>query len=168
MATETLVPTADDSGWPTGAFSDINEDFGSPDAAIMRTTDAELDDVLILDVTDSVVADADTVDEILIDIRALCSGSGGKDDYVVDLIIGGTGQGIVTHTDVGQSFSTLAGTNVAWDADRTAAEMDGLQVSITSAQRGKAAAGNWDLDTVRVIVNYTEAGGDTLQAQVIM
>ena len=48
MAEETLVPNADDSGWPTGAFSDINEDFGSPDAAIMRTTDAELSDVLIV------------------------------------------------------------------------------------------------------------------------
>ena len=157
MATETLVPNGDDSGWPTGAFSDINEDFGSPDASIMRTTDAELDDVLILDFGDSAVLDADTVTNITIDLRALCSGSGGKDDYLVELLIGGVSQGTsVTHSGVGQSFVTLSSNDVGWNVDRSASDMDGLQVRITSAQRGMGSSGNWDLDTVRVVVTYTE------------
>ncbi len=168
MAEETLVPNADDSGWPTGAFSDINEDFGSPDAAIMRTTDAELSDVLILDFGASVVVDADTVTNITVDIRALCSGSGGKDDYIVELIIGSVGQGIVTHQDVGQSFVTLSSNIAAWNVDRSESDMDGLQISITSGQRGMAAAGNWDLDTVRVVVTYTPSAGDVLMPQVWM
>ncbi len=156
MAEETLVPDADDSGWPTGTFADINEDFGSPDAAVMRTTDAELDDILILDFGASVVEDADTVTEILIDVRALCSGSGGKDDYSIDLLIGGVAQGAgITHSGVGQSFVTLASTLAAWDVDRSASDMDGLQVRITSQQRAMASAGNWDVDTVRVVVTFT-------------
>ncbi len=159
MAEETLVPDADDSGWPTGTFADINEDFGSPDAAIMQTTDAELSDILILDVGASAVEDADTVDNITIDIRALCSGTGGKDDYVVELLIGGVGQGTVTHQDVGQSFGTLSSNLAGWNVDRSASDMDGAQIRITSNQRGMAAAGNWQVDTVRMVVTYTPAAG---------
>lgn len=155
MSTETLVPNADDSGWPTGAFSDIDEDFATPDGAVMRTTDAELDDILILDFGDSSVVDADTVTNITVDLRALCSGTGGKDDYQVEVLIGGSPIGTaVLHTSVGQSFVTLSSNDTGWNADRTAAEMDGLQVRITSQQRAMAAAGNWDIDTVRVVVTF--------------
>ncbi len=159
MAEETLVPTSD-AGWPTGTFADIDELIVNADAAVMRTTDGELDDILTLGFGNSAVLDADTVTNITVNIRALCSGSGGKDDYFVELLIAGSPVGSgVAHASVGQSFTTLVCNDVGWNADRSASEMDGIQVRITSQQRAMAAAGNWDIDAVDLVVTYTEAGG---------
>jgi len=156
---ETLVPNGDDSGWPTGTFEDINETIASADGNVMSaTTDP---DVLVLDLTASEVVDGDTVTNITINTRARVLGAGGKDDLIFDLLIGGVAQGTaVTHTSVGTSYSTLVSNDIGWNVDRTAAEMAGAQVRITTAQRGKGVAATYEVDAVDVVVTFTAGSSD--------
>ena len=155
---ETLLPNADDSGWPTGTFADIDNTIASPSGTFMSaTTDP---DVLIIDVGDSEVVDGDTVTNITINMWANVIGTGGKDDLTVDLLIGGVAQGTaVTHSSVGSTLSNLSSNDVGWNVDRSAADMDGLQVRITTGQRGMGAAATYQIDELEVIVTFTGGGG---------
>ena len=151
---ETLVPDGDDSGWPTGTFANLVEGVPGDEVAIMSTTTNP--DVLILDLSASEVVDGDTVTNITINMWAQVTGVGGKDDLIVDLLIGGVAQGTaVTHTSVGTSYSTLIANDTGWNVDRTGAEMDGAQVRITTAQRGKGEAATYEVDSVDVVVTFT-------------
>lgn len=159
---ETLVPDGDDSGWPTGAFGDIDEAIGSPDAAVMSTTDAELPDVLILDIAPSEVVDGDTVTNITINCRARVTGTGGKDDLTFDLLIGGVAQGTaVTHASVGSTYSTLVSNDTGWNVDRSETDMDGMQVRVTSGQRGMGSAATYEIDALEVVTTYTAGSAIT-------
>jgi len=164
---ETLLPNGDDSGWTSGTFEDINNGISTPSGVALLTTVNP--DTLILDVTDSEVVDGDTVTNITIDMRARVTGIGAKDDLIVDLLIGGSPQGTaVTHTSVGTSYSTLSANDSGWNVDRSASEMDGLQVRIATLQRGKGEPATYEIDELEVIVTFTSTPSDTLQAQVWM
>ena len=166
---ETLVPDADDSGWPTGTFANLDEGVPGDEVAIMSSTDAEAPDVLILDLSASEVVDGDTVTNITINMWARVTGTGGKDDLIVYLLIGGVAQGTsVTHTSVGTSYSTLVSNDTGWNVDRTAAEMDGAQVQISTAQRGKGVAATYEVDSVDVVVTFTGGAGQSIVPHVLL
>ena len=158
MAVETLFPSGDDNGWPTGDWTDIDEGIAAADAAILgATTDP---DVVLIDLDDSAIADADTVNSVTVKIRAKDTGSGGKNFLDVDLFIGGVGQGVVRTAALGNSYATFTLTDaVNWDVDWTAAQLDGMQLQITSIQTGKAVSATWEIDAIDVDVDYTPAVG---------
>ena len=157
---ELLVPNADDSGWPTGTFADIDETIASADADVMATTDAELDDILVLDFSNSEVVDGDTVTNITVNCRARVTGIGGKDDLQFEVLIGGSPIGsAVIHTGVGSSYSTLVCNDTGWNVDQSAAQMDGIQVRITSQQRAMAETALFEIDAVDLVVTFTSGGG---------
>ena len=165
---ETLVPNGDDGGWPTGTYANLDEGVPGDEVAIMSTTTSP--DVLILDLSASEVVDGDTVTNITINMWARVTGTGGKDDLTVDLLIGGVAQGVgVTHTSVGSTYSTLVSNDAtAWNADRTAAEMDGAQVQISTAQRGKPVAATYEVDAVDVVVTFTGGAGQSIVPHVLL
>jgi len=157
MATEVLYPNGDDNGWPTGDWTDIDESIASADGAVMSTSTEP--DTVIIDLDDSAITDADTVNTVTVDIRARSTGSGGRDRLVVDVDVGGGGLGSVNGDNMTGSFATYTFTNAAWDLDHTAAQMDAMQLIITSSQSGMAASADWEIDAIDVTIDYTASGG---------
>ena len=154
MALDTLLPNGDDSGWPTGAFTDIDEGIASADAAVMSTTID--DDVLIVDLTATTITDADTVNSVTVKIHGRSTGSGGKDTFTVDFQIGGVDQGGPQVTaDLTGSHATYTLTDAAWDSDWTAAQLNGATLKIQATQTGKPTAATWEIDAIDVDVDYT-------------
>jgi hypothetical protein len=154
MALDTLLPNGDDSGWPTGAFTDIDEGIASADAAVMFTTID--DDVLIVDLTATTITDADTVNSVTVKIHGRSTGSGGKDTFTVDFQIGGVDQGGPQVTaDLAGSHATYTLTDAAWDSDWTAAQLNGATLKIQATQTGKPTAATWEIDAIDVEVDYT-------------
>ena len=154
MALDTLLPNGDDSGWPTGAFADIDEGIASADAAVMSTT---IDDnVLIVDLTTTTITDADTVNSVTVKVHGRSTGSGGKDTFTVDFQIGGVDQGGPQVTaDLTGSHATYTLTDAAWDSDWTAAQLNGATLKIQATQTGKPTAATWEIDAIDVDVDYT-------------
>ncbi len=153
MAVETLFPNGDDNGWPTGDWTDIDESIASADGAVMSTNTKN--DVVIIDLDDSAITDADTVNTVTVKIRARSTGSGGRDSLGVDVSVGGAGLGEVDTDGLTGTFATYTLTNSLWDLDHTAAQMDAMQLTITSKQSGMAAAADWEIDAIDVDVDYT-------------
>jgi len=166
MATETLVPNGDDGGWPTGGFADIDEDFGSPDAATMETSID--DDVVVLDLSPSAIVDGDTVTGISIDIRAKDTGAGGKNQVEIDVDVGGGGLGSVKSGNLTNTFANYNFVNAAWDLDHSAAEMDAMQLIVKADQTGMGTAADWIIDTLRVIATFTPAAGGPPRVSLLM
>ncbi len=154
MAVDKLLPNGDDSGWPTGAFTDIDEGIASADAAVMSTTID--DDVLIVDLTATTITDADTVNSVTVKIHGRSTGSGGKVTFTVDFQIGCVDQGGPQVTaDLTGSHATYTLTDAAWDSDWTAAQLNGATLKIQATQTGKPTAATWEVDAIDVEVDYT-------------
>lgn len=160
MTEETLVPNGDDSGWPTGTFADIDEGIVSADGLVMSTDSDGDGDVLNLDFSASGIEDGDTVTNINIVVRAkIAAGATGGDTLLIDLLFGGIPVGVQQETGVltGSFQNFTLNDGGVWNGDRSAAEMDGLQVRLTPAQTSKPTALQWDLDTVDVVATFTQA-----------
>ena len=52
---------------------------------------------------------------------------------------------------------TVLGSTGGWNADRTAAEMDGAQVQVTATQTGMPTDDVWEVDSVELKNTYTPA-----------
>jgi len=157
MATEKLNANAIQSqGSWTGVITDVDEAISGADGNSMDTVVD--DDPLDLDTTDSSVVDADTVTGITIVIRAKKVGSN-NDSIQVDLLIGGTGQGTVNGANLTTSFANQTYNNAAWDVDRSAADMDGLEVRVQSRTTGMPHSPDIQFDCLDVDVVFTLAGG---------
>jgi hypothetical protein len=167
MATDTLVPNGDDGGWPTGAFGDIDETIASADGAIMSTTVD--DDVVLLDLTSTVVADADTVTNVDIVTRAReGAGSAGNNRIGVVLVIGGVEQGAEQQTaNMTTSFANVTHNVAAWNSDWTAAQLNGAQVRMWARQTGKAESATWEVDTVDVVITYTPSSTGRIMSSIV-
>lgn len=153
MAEETLLPNGDNSGWPTGSYLDIDEGIASADANVLSTTTDN--DLVIVDLGDSAVVDGDTVTNVTIKIHGRSTGSGGKDSFVVDWLIGGTPQGTaVTTTALTGSHATYTLNDIGWNGDWTASQMDGAQVRVKANQTGRGRAATWEVDAMDVVVTY--------------
>jgi hypothetical protein len=156
MAVETLLPNSDDLGWPTGTFADIDEGIASADAAVMSTTIDN--DVLVVDLGATAIADADTVNTVTIKVHGRSTGSGGKDSFIIEWLIGGVAQGGAFTTAVlTGSHATYSATDAGWNSDWTQAQLNGAQVQITANQTGKATAATWEIDAIDVDIDYTLA-----------
>ena len=161
MATEYLVPNGDDGGWTTNnaatnASSGING--GTPtDGSFIETTGVSEGDVINIDLGATALTDADTVTAVTVRVRAQSSNS--NDSITVDLIVGGTAQGVGQDTGgLAASFTTYTLTDaVNWDADWTAAQLNGMQVRLTSAQGGMPQACDIQVSEVEVDITYTAA-----------
>jgi len=157
MAEEILRPngTYSGTGWTgTGSLLATSSDTG-----IASDSDGE-GDVVRIDFDASGLSDGDTITDVSIQVRAWVDTDGGDESVTVDLVIGGTGQGGVAGTvgELSVSPATLtARSNVAWDTDWTAAQLDGLQVDITGNQAGMPTNNVWNVDTVWVVITYTPA-----------
>jgi hypothetical protein len=58
--------------------------------------------------------------------------------------------------------------DTGWDTDRTASELDGMQVRFTTEQGGMPATVDIFITEVEVEITYTEEPDDVLQSQVWM
>lgn len=168
MATETLNVSgvAIKSNW-TGTDADVFEALASADGNLLINRSNEGDD-LLLNIDDSVVVDGDTVTNISINIRC-ARGSNTSDGITAQLYIGGSPIGVAQ--DFESQGGTLADTTLSnsgnlndptagtgWNEDRTAAEMDGLQVELVPTQGGMPGSVVLDFDCLDVVVTFTPAG----------
>ncbi len=113
----------------------------------------------------TVVVDADTVNTLSVRVRVECSSGSSSNTLDVDLFIGGVSQGIEAIDIVeGGGFEEQLLNIAGWNGDRTAAELNGLEVSIVPAQAGMPAAFTTTVSLVNVEVDYTLApeGGDAM------
>ena len=161
MAIETLVPNGDDAAWDSGGWDDINEGVPGDDdtTKVVETTKSI---TMIFDLVNSALEDADTINSVTIDARLRCDLASGDSVFRFDLLIGGTPQGFTDQVPT-SSWATYTGiTNAAWDSDWTAAELDGMQISITSRQTGMPTADLWEVTALDVVIDYTAAAGGQL------
>jgi len=166
MTVETLFPNGDDGGWPTGGFANIDEGIASADGLTYETSIDN--DVTVIDLDDSAIADADTVNSVTVKIRAKDTGSGGKNSLIVDLLIGGVGQGPITSGVLNNAYGTYTFVDaVNWDQDWTAAQLDGMQLEITANQTGKGEAADWQIDAIDVDIDYTAAPSGRIMSSLV-
>jgi hypothetical protein len=163
MATETLNVSgvATKNGW-TGTDADVFEALSGADGNLLINRQNE-GDALLLNIDDSAVVDGDTVTSITINMRC-ARGSNANDSVTAQLYIGGVAQGVAQDFDSqggALADTTLSNsgalTHTAWDVDRTAAEMDGMQVELVPTQGGMPGTVVIDFDCLDVVVTYTEA-----------
>lgn len=159
MATEILNINGWDSGWPTGSVANVDEAIAGADGALISTTTEN--DTVLLDLTSTVIADADTVNAV--DITVRCregAGSAGNNDIGVEFLIGGSVQGSQRDTaQLTTSFQNLSVSDVAWDSDWTAAQLNGAQVRLDAKQSGMPSSATWEVDCIDVVIDYTPAAG---------
>ena len=157
MATEKLNFDTYDSGWETGAIADVDEAISGADGAAIGT--ATKNQVALMGLSASAVVDADTVTGITVVVRARTTGSA-NDALGVELLIGGVVQGARQDSvSLTASFVNYTFNDVAWDADRTEAEMDGMQIRLHSRQSGMPGATGHEVDCADVDVAFDPPGG---------
>ena len=158
MALETLVPDGDDAGWNSGGFADVDEGVPGDDDTT-KVTEVAKNNTIIFDLGDSALEDADTINSVKIDVRMRCDLASGDSLFQFDILIGGTPQGTTNQVPTSSWASYLGLTNVAWDTDWTAAQLDGMQVSVRSIQTGMPTTDLWEVTAIDVIIDYTAAAG---------
>lgn len=157
-------PSGDDGGWPTGTWEDIDESIASADGAVLSTNTG--DDVVIIDVGDFDIDDADTVDLVFLNVRARDTGSGGKNKIAIDLDFGGGGiLEVVPADNLTNSFVTYLYGDALWNVDWTAAQMNNLQLIIRAGQTGMPTAADWEIDAIDIEALITLAGGSQVLLQ---
>ena len=159
MATESLSPNGVTlgSGW-SGVFGSLTTVNATYVSAVEPDGTA-----ITIDMGASAVLDADTVTKLEVNVWAGSAGTGTKNALDVEILIGGTPIGATQST--GNLSAGIASYNLhdatlvtGWINDQTAAEMDGIQVRLTSAQSGKnEPAATWEVDRVELITTYTVA-----------
>jgi hypothetical protein len=168
MAVDYLYPNGNDGGWDTSNHANCNEglnpgpgldgdDDGPVDGTFIRETTEAI--ALNLDLSSTAVTDADTVTQVRIFVRATLNSSDPDNNILVDWVIGGTAQG--TQQETGHltgSFVTYTTSDVGWNSDWTAAQLNGAQVRLTTEQGGMPAAYECDVSEVEVEVTYTPSG----------
>jgi len=166
MAEERLLPNGDDAGWTSGGWADVDEGIASTDddttKVVSGTTATPVAEgaTLNLDFASVVtVGDSDTVTRVAFDIRATTDdNSGGKTDLSVQLIIGGTAQGAPVTVGLTSSWATSSDVNdIGWNSDWTAAQLNGAQVRLITAQTGMQTDDVWEVSTVDMVITYTAA-----------
>lgn len=157
MVAEKLNFNTYDSGWTTGVIGDVDEAIAAADGAAIAAT--VKNDVAVMGLTASVVVDADTVTAVDVVVRARTTGS--ADDILgVELRIGGIVQGSRQDSaSLTASFVNYTFSDVAWDADWTEAEMDGMDIRLHARQSGMPGTAGHEVDCGDIDVVFTPAGG---------
>jgi hypothetical protein len=172
MAIEYWYPNGNDGGWVVSTHTlcddglnpgpGLDEDSSGPDDTSFITADAD-NAVLDLDTGPqggaSDIADADTVTQVRIFVRATLNASDPDNNIQVALLIGGTSQNVGS-PETGHltgSFVTYTLTDSGWDSDWSASQLAGMQVRLTIEQGGMPSPVDVDVSEVEVEVTYTEA-----------
>ena len=154
MTIEFLYPSGDDNGWPTNDWTDIEESIASADGVALET--GVDDDIVLIDLDNTALTDAHTINSVTVKILAKDTSPGTKNSLVVDLFIGGAGQGPVTSANLTASYGTVTLVDATnWDIDWTAAQLNGMQLQIRANQTGKGEEATWHIDAIDVEVDYT-------------
>ena len=155
MATEKLNINAWDSGWPEGFLTNVDEAVAVADGQTISTTIAS--DVVVLGLDATAVIDLDTVTDVGITVR--CKADGVVVDtasLLVELLIGGVAQGAAQSTgSLSGTFSNVVLSLANWDSDWTQAQLNGMQVQVTTARTGTTDAPTWHIDAIDVDITYT-------------
>ena len=153
MTIETLFPSGDNNGWPTGDWPNIDESIASADGLTLETSID--DDVVIIDLDNSVITDGNIVNTVIVKIRAKDTGAGGLNSLAVDVNVGGGGLGEIVGSVLNNGYATYTFINALWNLNHTAAQIDAMQLIIRANQTGSIVATNWIIDAIDVDINYT-------------
>lgn len=168
MATELLLPNGDSvNNWDAGTFDDVNQGVDTPNDSLLMTDGSLEGEIVTFDMDDSALTDGDTITLVQIGTRAQ-RGSNSGDSLGVDLLIGGVVQGSQVGRTLGTSLNNSDANDAGWNSDWTAAQLDGLQVRLTTLQTGMPGVVDITVSEVEVVITYTPASADALQAQIMM
>lgn len=173
MAEERLLPNGDDGGWNVGGFADIDEGIGNEDAAvyasgtsgtpIVEGATTDIDFASVVDVTDG-----DTVTRVAFDIRAASDKVAASSDLTIQLLIGGTPQGIpVAVVLTGSQVDTLDVNDAGWNTDFTAAQLNGAQCRVLTTQTGMPTDDVWEIDVLDLVITYTPAAAGRIMSSLV-
>ena len=169
MAESILAPSAiaSNTGWDDDAsgivVTDIDEPSGSPDGALISSgvwggTYQPEGDVVTLDFPNTHgIVDGDTVSNVSVKVHHREGEATTSSTLDVDLLISGTVQGSAVTFANRQTLTTDTANDVGWNTDWTEAQLDTLQVRLTTAQAGMPTNDVWEVDLVEVVITYTEA-----------
>lgn len=158
MATELIRINGWDNNW-TGALGSINEYVSAADGLVISTT--VVNRTVTLDFLDvSTIVDADTVSNVAVTIRHKASKIGGQFEppwqYLqVKLIIDAVNQGAQTTANVGTSFVNSQLTKSTWNSDWTVAQLNNMQLEVTSKRDFVGTSDTWFIDCVTITITYT-------------
>lgn len=168
MSTEVLLPNGDSvNNWDAGTFADVNQGVDTPNDSLTMSDGSTEGEIVTFNMDDSALADADTITNVTIRTRAQ-RGSNSGDSLGLDLLIGGSVQGTQVDRALTTAYDDVDSNDVGWNSDWTAAQLDGLQVRMTTLQTGMPGVVDITVSEVEVVITYTPASGDALQAQVMM
>jgi hypothetical protein len=164
MATETLLPSGFTTNtWTSGAYTDCNNGVDTPtDGNLVLSTENE-GAVLLIDFADVVtVTDSDTVSQVDVRYRGNY-GANSNDGVDVELLISssvvGAAQspaltGTIDNYTLNDSVSAPN-----WNQDFTAAQLNSIQVRVTTTQGGMPSTTDLDLSEIEVVITYTAGTG---------
>ncbi len=156
MTVDILYPNADDSGWEAGTWDDCNNTIASPSGTPLETSIDN--DVVVIDLTSTVIVDSDTVNSVTVKIRAKDTGPGGKNTIEFDVDVGGGGLGTALTPNLTGTYANYDLTNILWDVDHTAAQLNAMQLLVRANQTGMGETADWQIDELEVHVDYTASG----------
>jgi len=159
MAEETLLPSADSvNNWDAGTFADVNQGVDTPNDGLTMSDISIEDEIVTFDMDDSALSDGDTITNVTIRTRAQ-RGSNNGDSLGIDLLIGGSVQGTQVNRALTTSLDDINSNDVGWNTDWTAAQLDGLQVRLTTVQTGMPGNVDITVSEVEVLITYTPDAG---------
>ncbi len=161
MADVTILPDGitKNSGWATNGLTEIDEGIAAADGSLMSTTTDGEGEQFTLDFASPGLTDADTITQMDVIIRHQSGGA--STASILRCNIDGLAD-VNTPNRTSLTNDTL--NNSAWNVDRTAAQLDALQVVVTAVQGGMPTAEQFDVDAIEVLITYTPAaaGGGRL------
>ena len=161
MAEETLLPSADSvNNWDAGTFADVNQGVDTPNDGLTMSDTSNEGEIVTFDMDDSALADGDTITNVTIRTRAQ-RGSNNGDSLGLDLLIGGSVQGSQVNRTLTTGLDDVNSNDVGWNVDWTAAQLDSLQVRLTTRQTGMPGVVDITVSEVEVLITYT-AGSTAL------
>lgn len=150
-----LQPNGWDAGWPNGFLSNIDEPTSAADGSTIDT-DADADAVVLsLDDVGSTILDAYDVLNVTMVLRGEKSRSNMVAQFDVELLINGASQG-TSSAVLNAAMTNHSLSNPGWDQDWTQAQLNSMQVRVTSAVTSGPSKYNLYLDALDVIVTYAE------------
>lgn len=168
MATETLLPNGDAAnGWAVGTFADVNQGVDTPNDTLVMSDNTTEGKVVTYNMGDSIIVDADIVTNVTIRTRAL-RGSNAGDSIGLDLLIGGVPQGAQVNRVLTTAHDDVDSNDAGWNVDWSAAQMDGIQVRMTTLQTGMPGVVDITVSEVEIVATFTpDAGGGGFPYHVI-
>lgn len=162
MANEILHPNGDSTPlqWTTTGsnhWDEINDPVASAnDSTYITAAGFGHNDTDRFDLDDSALTDEDVITQVAIKVRYRSMNDLLTLSLELQLWIGGSNQGtetIVLTNDSAWHNVTL--NNTGWNADWTAAELDGAQVDINTTKEGLPSTIDIDVSAIEIDINYT-------------